>query len=47
MASASAVGRGSGRVVAGFRGSVNGTVGALAASATTLYVDSGFHAMGM
>jgi hypothetical protein len=40
-----AVGRTSGRVVAGFRGSVNGTVDALAASATTLYVGGSFSAI--
>jgi hypothetical protein len=40
-----AVGRTSGRVVAGFRASVNGTVDALAASATTLYVGGSFSAI--
>jgi hypothetical protein len=40
-----AIGRGSGRVVAGFRASVNGTVDALAASANTLYVGGSFSAV--
>lgn len=40
-----AVGRGSGRVVAGFRAEVNGTVDALAASAKTLYIGGSFSAV--
>lgn len=40
-----AIGRGSGRVVAGFRASVNGPVAALAASAKTLYVGGSFSAV--